>query len=124
MLSRENRLARSDGFAPVLKEGGKAANRVLAVSASLRANGRAPQAGVIVGKREFALASSRNQIKRRLRHVLASRLQDLPGGTAVVVRALPGARGLSSAELGENLDRLLTAAMRKAANRMSQGVAS
>ena len=33
----------------------------------------------------------RNRVRRRLRHLVAARLTDLPTGTEVVVRALPAA---------------------------------
>lgn len=78
-----------------------------------------PRAGIVVGKREFALATRRNRIKRRLRHLLSERLDTLPAGTSVVVRALPGAADLSSEELGTNLDTALRRAMDRAAKRVA-----
>ena len=53
----------------------------------------------------------RNTVKRRLRHLLTSRLADLSSGTDVVVRALPAAATATSARLGEALDRALDRAV-------------
>lgn len=127
MLREGNRIGRQEGFGRTLKEGGKAANRVLVVSV-LPAyqdpeNGRnnESRAGVIVGKRQVPQATRRNRIKRRLRHLLAERLEALPVGTSVVVRALEGAVGMPSEELGVNLDRLLASAFKKGSSKRAGG---
>jgi ribonuclease P protein component len=49
----------------------------------------------------------RHRVQRRLRHLMRSRLSDLPAGALVVVRALPAAAGASSAVLGADLDMAL-----------------
>lgn len=49
----------------------------------------------------------RTTVKRRLRHVLASRLERIPPSSLVVVRATPAAAGASSAVLGRDVDTLL-----------------
>jgi ribonuclease P protein component len=54
---------------------------------------------------------TRNRIRRRLRHLMAARLDALPSGTAVVVRAHASADHCTSAELAVTLDRLLERAM-------------
>ncbi|AHI02197.1 hypothetical protein KALB_8840 [Kutzneria albida DSM 43870] len=51
----------------------------------------------------------RHRVSRRLRHLVADRLAQLPPGTGVVVRALGPAGTATSAELGVDLD----AALRK-----------
>ena len=72
------------------------------------------RAGLIVGKRQVPRATARNQVKRRLRHVIQSRVVTLPAGWTLVVRSLEGAVGMSSEELGRNFDRLLASALKKA----------
>jgi ribonuclease P protein component len=64
------------------------------------------RAGLIVS-RAVGPAVTRNVVKRRLRHLLRPRLAELPAGTVLVVRALPGAASASFVELGEELDRAL-----------------
>jgi len=72
-----------------------------------------PRAGLIVSK---AVGGSvvRHRVSRRLRHLLAPRLRELPETAMVVVRALPPAAGASSAELGDDLDACLRGVLRKA----------
>jgi len=49
----------------------------------------------------------RNQVKRRLRHLVRDRLSALPPGSLVVVRALPGAGDADHAHLARDLDAAL-----------------
>jgi ribonuclease P protein component len=53
----------------------------------------------------------RNRVLRRLRHLMAARLNHLPDGSCVVVRAFPAAAAATSAGLGEALDRALDHAL-------------
>lgn len=69
---------------------------------------RLPRVGFVVSK-AVGNAVIRHRVTRRLRHLMRSRLELLPAGTLVVVRALPPAATASSAELGKDLDE----AMRK-----------
>jgi ribonuclease P protein component len=48
---------------------------------------------------------------------MRTRLDDLPGGTAVVVRALPAAAAADSRRLGSELDRALRGALNGAGRR-------
>ncbi len=50
---------------------------------------------------------TRNSVARRLRVVARERLDRLPGGTCLVLRALPAAAGAASAQLGVDLDACL-----------------
>ena len=68
-------------------------------------------AGFVVGK-VVGPAVTRNQVRRRLQHLVASRLSELPAGARLVVRATPGAAGCSSTALGDSLDRALAKAYR------------
>jgi ribonuclease P protein component len=49
----------------------------------------------------------RNKVKRRLRHLIRDRLAELPPGSLVVVRALPGAGDADYAQLAQDLDAAL-----------------
>jgi ribonuclease P protein component len=49
----------------------------------------------------------RHRVSRKLRHVARDRLDALPAGTSLVVRALPAAAEASSAELADDLDSAL-----------------
>jgi ribonuclease P protein component len=56
----------------------------------------------------------RNRTKRRLRALSAARLDGIPCGVDVVLRAQPPAGAASSAELGTDLDRLLPRVLSRA----------
>jgi ribonuclease P protein component len=49
----------------------------------------------------------RNRVKRRLRAQVADRLDRVPAGVDLVVRANPASAGATSDELGQHLDRAL-----------------
>jgi ribonuclease P protein component len=89
----------------------------------MRHNGAAPtldstssRAGFIVSK-AVGGAVVRNRVRRRLRHLMRERLDSLPAGTDVVVRALPSSGSRSFAELGADLDSALATAERGSADR-------
>jgi ribonuclease P protein component len=77
-----------------------------------RASGAAPaRVGLVVSK-AVGPAVTRNQVKRRLRHLLRDRVALLPAGSVLVVRALPASAQASSTTLAADLDRALTRADR------------
>lgn len=74
------------------------------------------KAGFVVSK-AVGGAVVRNKVKRRLRHLMADRVRQLPPGTTIVVRALPTA-GLSGyPSMAKDLDSALEAALRPRAPR-------
>lgn len=126
MLPRRHRLTKGEDFRSVLRGRGDGRRRHRAgtdllvvhlslpqhrpdapVSASVDA---CPRAGLVVS-RTVGNAVVRNRVARRLRHLLASRLSELPPGTDVVVRALRPAATASSAELADALDHALGKAL-------------
>jgi len=68
--------------------------------------GSSPRVGFVVSK---AVGGSvvRHRVARRLRHVLRGRLDQVPAGTRLVVRALPRSATADSARLGADVDRAL-----------------
>jgi len=64
------------------------------------------RAGFVVSK-AVGPAVTRNRVKRRLRHLVAERLDRLPEGAVLVVRALPAAAGAAGRELARDLDSAL-----------------
>lgn len=64
------------------------------------------RAGLVVSK-AIGNAVARNVVKRRLRAVLLIKINDLPVGSDVVVRALPPAASTSFGDLATQLDRQL-----------------
>jgi len=69
----------------------------------------------------------RHAVARRLRHLVRPRLESLPAGSRLVVRALPPAASATSAALGTDLDAALERALRtatKAAAAVADGVSA
>lgn len=70
-----------------------------------------PRIGFVVGGR-VGPAVVRNRLRRRLRSLLRERLSQLPPGSRVVVRVIPGAERQSYAELADTVDDLLARVVR------------
>ena len=64
------------------------------------------RAGFVVSK-AVGPAVVRNRVKRRLRHLMATRITGLPAGSLIVVRALPPAGTADFADLERDLDSAL-----------------
>ncbi|MET7753563.1 ribonuclease P protein component [Streptomyces sp. NPDC005389] len=114
MLPTENRLRRREDFATAVRRGRRAGRPLLVVHLRSGAtNPHAPgesappaRAGFVVSK-AVGGAVVRNRVKRRLRHLVRDRLAELPPGSLVVVRALPGAGDAEHAQLSRELDAAL-----------------
>ncbi|MFD3438488.1 ribonuclease P protein component [Streptomyces sp. NPDC058685] len=114
MLPTENRLRRREDFATAVRRGRRAGRPLLVVH--LRSGATDPHAtgeiapptcaGFVVSK-AVGGAVVRNKVKRRLRHLMRDRLAELPPGSLVVVRALPGAGDADQAQLARDLDAAL-----------------
>lgn len=95
----------------MLRRGRRAGRRHLVVHALAApevppAPDRPARAGLVVG-RTVGPAVTRHRVSRRLRHLLRPRLEGLPPGTDLVVRAQPAAADATSAQLGDDLDAAL-----------------
>jgi ribonuclease P protein component len=119
VLPARHRLRSSADFAAVLQGarragGSRSGSRLIVVHANstdARA-GQPPRVGFVVSK-AVGNAVVRNRTKRVLRHALAARLDRVPAGTDLVVRANPPAAGAASAELGADVDRLMGTVLRR-----------
>lgn len=126
MLPAQHRLTRGHEFALALRHGVRAGRSGLVVHlAAPRAAGAddpladlRPTDPVRVGfvvSRAVGGSVVRHRVQRRLRHLVLPLLPDLPGGSLVVVRALPASAGRTSAELGAELEPAVRSCLRKAA---------
>ncbi|RLV01436.1 ribonuclease P protein component [Streptomyces griseocarneus] len=114
MLPSESRLRRREDFAIAVRRGRRAGRPLLVVH--LRTGTTDPhtpgetalpvRAGFVVSK-AVGVAVVRNRVKRRLRHLMRERLDLLPAGSLVVVRALPGAGEADHDQLARDLDTAL-----------------
>jgi ribonuclease P protein component len=108
VLERRHRLTATSEFTSTTRSGRRAGTRTLVVHLAARAPAAddVPRVGFAVG-RSVGNAVARNQVKRRLRHLVRQRLPRLPRSADLVVRALPAAGEASYAALGGDLDKAL-----------------
>ncbi len=120
MLPASFRLTHRTEFASTIRRGRRAGRSRLVVHLRLADTdppaGLPPRAGFVVSK-AVGNAVVRHRVSRRLRHLVADRLDGLAPGTSLVVRALPPAAEASSAELARDLDSALATASRPRAAR-------
>lgn len=114
MLPAASRLRRPADFSRAVRRGRRAGRPLLVVhlfgpehtSGDAGPSLTEPRVGFVVS-RGVGGAVIRNQVKRRLRHLVAQRLRALPAGADLVVRAQPAAAAATSADLAADLDRAL-----------------
>ena len=131
MLPRSARLRRSRDFSETVRRGSRAGRPLLVVHLDLASDdtaptsrpGQSPRAGFVVSK---AVGGSvvRHAVARRLRHVVAPRLERLPAGSRLVVRALPPSATATSAALAADLDVALERALRTSASTAAHAAGS
>ena len=110
-------MRRSEDFTDAVRGGARSGTRRLVVHLrTADAAGDPVRVGFVVS-RAVGNAVERNRVKRRLRGLLAPRLEDLHHGEKLVVRALPAAAGATSGELAGDLDTALERARRRGAGR-------
>ena len=107
MLPAAARLRRSDDFRAVSRRGRRSARTPLTLQLLETSAAGPARVGFVVGRANGG-AVVRNQLRRRLRHLMGARLHQLAPGACLVVRAAPGAAELSSAELAGRLDAALS----------------
>ncbi|HEV3231687.1 MAG TPA: ribonuclease P protein component [Candidatus Dormibacteraeota bacterium] len=109
MLPRRLRLTHARDFRHVYGQRRRRAGRLVDVLTAPNALGH-PRAGFSVSAKVGG-SVRRNLVKRRLRAIAGGRLRTLAVGVDIVVVARPGAAEAAFAELREELDRLLGAAL-------------
>ena len=119
MLPQPNRLRRRADFVRVTRTGrrctrGSLTAYLLAPDAGRRDGSDQPRVGFVVS-RALGGAVVRNAVTRRLRVVARERLDRLPGGATVVLRALPSAASAGMADLAADLDACLDRLLGRAA---------
>ncbi|WP_371744564.1 ribonuclease P protein component [Georgenia sp. TF02-10] len=112
-------MRRSSDFDDAVRRGARGGTRRLVVHLAAgtdetTTSDRPALVGFVVPK-AVGGAVQRNQVKRRLRAVLAARVVALPAGARVVVRALPDAAGATFQQLASDVDAALAAARRRSA---------
>ncbi|HET8961874.1 ribonuclease P protein component [Nocardioides sp.] len=111
MSSAVHRLTGSAQFSLAIRTGRRAGSGTLVLHLARTDSGGPPRFGFVVS-RAVGNAVARNRVKRRLRELVRARLEELPTGSVLVVRALPPSGAASYAELRSDLARCLTRVIR------------
>ena len=106
MLPPRHRLRRRSDFTTVIQRGRRGSARRLVVHVAAGEDEKPVLVGFVVS-RAVGGAVVRNRVKRRLRGLVAERLDRLPPGSRVVVRALPPSAEAPTSALAEDLDHAL-----------------
>jgi ribonuclease P protein component len=111
VLAAAQRMRRSAEFAATIRGGRRAGRGTVVVHLLLEepAQASTARAGFVVSK-AVGNAVVRNQVRRRLRHLVRPVLGGLPPGSLLVVRALPASAEASFATLGADLESALASA--------------
>ena len=119
MLPARHRLRSSADFAAVFRGargagGSRSGSRLIVVHANSTdaRPGQPPRVGLVVSK-AVGNAVVRNRTKRVLRALMSIRIDQLPAGVDLVIRAKTELPGTPTAVLGRDLDRLLATVLRR-----------
>ena len=119
LLAQVHRMRRGEDFQVTVRRGRKGRSPSVVVHLDVPADGeRAPGAGSTAGitvvgfvvTKAIGPAVVRNRVKRQLRHLMRSRVQQLPSGARLVVRALPSSASRRHEDIAADLDRTLAQA--------------
>ena len=112
MLPPENRLRGARDYRSTVRRGVRVGRPLVVVHLIPGTDGRDSPArvGFVVG-RNVGGAVVRNAVRRRLRHLLRDRLERLPAGSQVIVRAQPEAASVPGHTLSRDLDDALDHAL-------------
>lgn len=101
----------SRDFQTAVRRGRRVGRRTVVVHAAVsRADGAPARVGFIVS-RAVGPAVTRNRVKRRLRAAMRERLEQVPAGALVVLRANPPAGTATSRQLLMDVDKALLRAL-------------
>jgi ribonuclease P protein component len=104
-------MRRGQEFQAAIKRGKRAGRPTLVVHFAICGD-ETPKVGFVVS-RAVGGAVVRNKVKRRLRHLMRDRLDRLPRGSLLVVRANPPAASVRSEYLAAELDLALGRLLRR-----------
>lgn len=122
MLAAGNRLTDPEGFRAASRRGHRAGARTVVTHllppagqqvVGMSGDGHPTLVGFVVSK-AVGTAVVRNRVKRRLRHAVRERVDALPAGSVLVVRAQPAAAATPYPQLVADLDHCLQRVTEKA----------
>jgi len=114
-------MRRAADFEQAVRRGARGGRDTLVVHLTTTTDPGLPAVGLVVSK-AVGNAVTRNRVKRRLRALVAARLDAVPAGSLLVVRAQPPAAGATSVELARDLDGAVATARRRLGRRQDDQV--
>ncbi|GAB3405451.1 ribonuclease P protein component [Flindersiella endophytica] len=115
MVPASHRMRRSQDFATAVRRGRRSGSKTVVAHLVVVGDDSPVRVGFVVNK-AVGGAVTRNVVRRRLRHLIRDRLQQLSerlsGGGLLVIRALPASAGVPSSALAADLDSVLESVSR------------
>lgn len=118
MLPAAARIRRREDFSAVIRGGSRTGRSLLTGHLLVADDAQPPRAGFVVS-RAVGGAVVRNKVRRRLRELVRSRLNSLPAGSLLVVRANPRAATARQSELAAELDLVIDTLLRRQVGALS-----
>jgi ribonuclease P protein component len=112
VLPAAARLRRKSEFTAAIKHGTRAGRPLLVGYLLVRDSDEPARVGFTVG-RAVGPAVTRNRVRRRLRHLARGRLESLPRGSLLVLRANPRAATAHQEDLAAELDLVIARLLRR-----------
>lgn len=119
MLPAAARIRRRDDFSAAIRRGSRTGRTLLTGHLLIEPGTTPPRVGFVVS-RAVGGAVVRNKVRRRLRELVRSRLNSLPAGSLLVVRANPRAATARQSELAAELDLVIDTLLRRQAGALSR----
>jgi ribonuclease P protein component len=108
VLARANRLTTASDYRTTIRRGRRIVGSLFIVSA-LRGSSGPARFGFVIG-RKVGNAPERNHLRRQLKALSYSMLGEVPAGSSIVVRALPGSAQADWQSIGAEFRSALTKA--------------
>lgn len=113
MLPPAARMRRRQEFTLTVRRGRRAGRGLLNAHLVMReGQPGSPRVGFVVS-RAVGTAVVRNRVRRRLRHLMRTRIGSLPEGSLLVIRAKPAAADARQRDLAAELDLVLGKLLRR-----------
>jgi ribonuclease P protein component len=119
LLPAAARIRRRDDFSAAIRGGSRTGRTLLTGHLLIEPGAAPPRVGFVVS-RAVGGAVVRNKVRRRLRELVRSRLNSLPAGSLLVVRANPRAATARQSELAAELDLVIDTLLRRQAGALSR----
>ncbi|MGP8001179.1 MAG: ribonuclease P protein component [Streptosporangiaceae bacterium] len=120
MLPAAARIRRHEDFSAAIRRGSRAGRALLTGHLLVRADEPGPPRAGFIVSRAVGGAVVRNKVRRRLRELVRRRMDSLPAGSLLVVRANPRAATARQSDLAAELDLVIDTLLRRQVGALSR----